>query len=50
MPEIHRPGEILPLPKPVVITRKDILKAVVAWEENPPNKKYADILEATSDA
>lgn len=51
-PELYRPGEILsPLPELLLsanVTRKDVLTAVEAWEDNPPADKYADILGANS--
>lgn len=52
--KIHRPDETLPLSidllKLAEVTRKDVLKAVEAWEDEPPVKEYADILGASSDA
>lgn len=53
-PKLHRPGETLSLSlellKLAEITRKDVLKAVEQWEENPPAEKYAEILGASSNA
>ena len=53
-PKLHRPGETLPLSLALLqlaeTTRKDVLKAVEQWEDNPPEKKYADILGAREDA
>ncbi len=52
--KIHRPNDTLPLSldllKLAETTRKDILKAVEQWEDNPPENKYADILGARENA
>jgi hypothetical protein len=52
--KIRRPNDTLPLSldllKLAETTRKDMLKAVEAWEDKPPFAKYADILGASDNA